>query len=129
MSVTRLRSGECPLHIAMREAAGTAVLQHVLYLEGECLPRPELVETLEAWTRLHRLITERICPASRRRPLDPSQLPAMLEETLSGCLPPVPAQLPAQVLQLLQQCVACTPASGCPLDMQPDGDLGVSLHQ
>lgn len=124
-SSTSFSAGECPLHVAMREAASTAVLQHVLYVEGECLPRSELVDSLDGWMRLHRVIVERVCPASRQRPLAPAQVPNMLETTLAECLPPVPVQLRAELLRILQRCAACTPADACPLDRQPDGKVGV----
>jgi hypothetical protein len=99
----------------MREAAGAAVMQHVLYLEGEVLPRPELGQSLEVWTRLHRLIADHICPATRTQPLDPGQVQPLVEGALASCTPAVSAALVAHLERALERCATCTPADACPL--------------
>ena len=55
----------CPLRFVMQQLASTTVSQSVFYAEGEYAPRPDLLEDLERWERLHRLIACRICPALR----------------------------------------------------------------
>jgi hypothetical protein len=55
----------CPLHVAMQGLAQAAVSQLVYYAQGEYAPRADLVQELERWQQLHRLIATRICPASR----------------------------------------------------------------
>ena len=55
----------CPLRVAMERIAQVALRQHVLYLEGECQPRVELLRELEASYTLERLIRTRICAVSR----------------------------------------------------------------
>ena len=55
----------CPLHVAMEKIAHSAVQQCVLYLQGECQPRPTLLQELDDWISLHALIRSHICVASR----------------------------------------------------------------
>ena len=55
----------CPLHVAMQGLAQAAVSQLLYYAQGEYAPRAELVQELERWQQLHRLIATHICPASR----------------------------------------------------------------
>lgn len=106
---------ECPLHLAMEQIARIAVRQHVLYLEGECQPRPELLEELDAWSSLHTLIRSRVCVASRVSPLAPDELEAVL------------AALPRQAefagypgWQCLRASLtACAEATVCPLGINP----------
>ena len=55
----------CPLHVAMQGLAHTGVSQLLYYAQGEYAPRAELVQELDRWQQLHRLIATHICPASR----------------------------------------------------------------
>ena len=61
----RAEDALCPLHVAMQGLAQAAVSQLVYYAQGEYAPRADLVQDLERWQQLHRLIATRICPASR----------------------------------------------------------------
>lgn len=103
---------ECPLHLVMEELAQLAVRQHILYLEGECQPRPDLAERLEQWSALHAHIRARICAASRVSPIPPEDL----ERTLDALLPPPTgiAGLPRQ-RRLRRALAACARATNCPL--------------
>jgi len=103
---------ECPLHVVMEEIAQTAVRQHVLHMEGECQPRPELVRRLEQWAALHTRVRTHICAATRD-----SAIPAdELERTLDTLLPP-----PADAAGLLRwrrlrrALAACASSTTCPL--------------
>ena len=62
---------ECPLHVVARELAQASVMQHVLFLEGECLPRAALSEAIVAWADLYQFIRGSVCPASRWAPGTP----------------------------------------------------------
>lgn len=59
------RCARCPLHTIMGQIAQTALRQHVLFLEGELLPRVESLQDLEALTALAKLVTARVCVSSR----------------------------------------------------------------
>ena len=105
---------ECPLHVAMEEIAHVAVKQHVLYLEGECQPRPELIERLSAWSDLHRFIRARVCIASRGASLSPDALDAALDDLLpSGEDAPVSSH----VRRLRRALTVCAQAASCPLGL------------
>lgn len=103
---------ECPLQVAMEEIARVAVQQHVLYLEGECQPRPELVRLLEQWSALHTRIRTHICVATRECAIPADEL----ERTLDALLPP-PADatgLP-RWRRLRRALAACASSTTCPL--------------
>ncbi len=118
MSSPAASISECPLHTVMGELAHVTVTQHVLYLEGECLPRSELVSALDQWTSLHSLIRNRICSASRSTPLSPfefeSAVGALLEvhrlPDSSGARP-----APEKLQQAVHACWACSQSQTCPL--------------
>jgi hypothetical protein len=55
----------CPLHVAMQGLAHAGVSQLLYYAQGEYAPRAGLMEDLDRWQQLHRLIAAHICPASR----------------------------------------------------------------
>jgi hypothetical protein len=55
----------CPLHVTMQGLAQAAVSQSLYYAQGEYAPRAELVQDLDRWQQLQRLIATHICPASR----------------------------------------------------------------
>ena len=105
---------ECPLQIAMRELAHSAVMQHVLYLEGECLPRPDLLRTLDSWSSLHRLIVTHICVACRSADLTPVELGPALETIL-----PLPSDSTTPLWQrdLRVALTVCAQAASCPLGL------------
>jgi hypothetical protein len=105
---------ECPLHLAMDELARASVNQHVLYLEGECLPRPELMAELDRWVSIHSLILNRICVATRTTPLADSELKSAVQR-MRGVSEPR-----AQSERLVMTCAACNQAQRCPLGSQPD---------
>lgn len=103
---------ECPLHVVMEEIAQTAVRQHVLHMEGECQPRPELVRLLEQWSALHTRIRTHICVATRECAIPADEL----ERTLDALLPP-PADatgLP-RWRRLRRALAACASSTTCPL--------------
>ncbi|HEX9036945.1 MAG TPA: hypothetical protein VF808_08140 [Ktedonobacterales bacterium] len=69
----------CPLRIAMERIAQAALRQHVLYLEGECQPRLELVRKIEESSTLERFIRARVCPVSRESTLATGELEDVVE--------------------------------------------------
>lgn len=95
-------AGVCPLRLAMERIARTALRQHVLYLEGECQPRLELVRDLETSTTLERLIRRRVCPISRGCPLEPDELASAVDAL--------------RCWDLQDALATCAAASVCPLD-------------
>lgn len=105
---------ECPLHVAMEEIAHVAVKQHVLYLEGECQPRPELIERLAALSDLHRFIRARVCVASRSASLSPDALDAALDDLI-----PIAHDAPvsSHVRRLRRALTVCAQAASCPLGL------------
>lgn len=103
---------ECPLHIAMRQVAEAAVTQHVLYAEGEYAPRADLNETIEHWFRVHQLVRDYICPASRTLAPTPRDLDLALAS--------LPAESRARMTTMLRECGGRTAADGCPLDEDPE---------
>lgn len=109
---------ECPLHIAIRELAHLAVAQHVLYLEGECLPRPEILTELDRWSTLHKLIFERVCVACRTSRIGKAEFDSAVEPILSRG--PYPTDSGTSLFQqdltvALANCRSCAEASICPL--------------
>lgn len=105
---------ECPLHVAMEAIAQLAVRQHVLHLEGECQPRPELVQRLEQWLALYARIRTHICAATRSTTIPPDEL----ERALDALLPPPTdmMELP-QWRRLRRALAACATSPTCPLGM------------
>lgn len=108
---------ECPLQIAMRELAHSAVMQHVLYLEGECLPRPDLLRKLDRWFSLHRLIHTHICVACRTAEVSPGEL-----ETALATIVPLPSDSTAPLWQrdLRVALTVCAQAASCPLGLSQE---------
>ena len=107
----------CPLQIAMRELAHSALMQHVLYLEGECLPRPDLLRTLDGWSLLHRLIHTHICVACRIADVSPVELETALETIV-----PLPSDSTAPLWQrdFRAALTVCAQATSCPLGLSQD---------
>jgi len=108
---------QCPLHTAMDELARVTVTQHVLYLEGECLPRPEILADLDRWVAIHTLIHDRICVASRTTPLADSEVESALQAMQGDRRPP------SGNGRLLQACTACNQARYCPLGTRANRPL------
>lgn len=110
---------ECPLHVATRELAQAAVMQHVLFMEGECQPRAPLSEAITGWADLYQFIRGSICPASRWAPLEKDELDVVARRILAR----IPTSSdPARIERLrraLAQCGACAAASSCPLGLDP----------
>lgn len=105
---------ECPLHRAMDELARASVNQHVLYLEGECLPRPELLAELDRWVSIHSLILNRICVATRTTPLEDCEWKSA-ERCIVGA---DEARTHSEPLAIA--CAACNNSKRCPLGRQAD---------
>lgn len=103
---------ECPLHIAMRHVAEAAVTQHVLYAEGEYAPRADLNERIEHWLRVHQLVRDYICPATRTV----SPTPRDLDVALAS----LPAESRARLTAMLRICGGRSAGDGCPLDEDPE---------
>lgn len=116
---------ECPLHIAMRQLAETAVLQHVLHMEGELLPRADLVDALEGWEQVYRLTRTRICPRTREARLSAAELDALVENALPRLVPAAEAYLRSHLAQCLLVCGACADAQECPLGRAPRAEIDV----
>lgn len=120
----------CPLHIAMRHLAEAAVAQHVLYLEGEVRSRPDLVTTISRWERMHTLIRECICPATREVSLGSAALTAgILDATLEEMFTPGQQSLRTQFIQALAVCAGCQSAAECPLGAAPDAEHDIEQAQ
>lgn len=111
---------ECPLHTAMRHLAEAAVAQHVLYLEGEVRARPGLVNTVARWERMHTLIRECVCPATREIDVGAPALAEIVDSTLEGMFTPGQQHLRTQFVRALEVCAACASAAECPLSASPD---------
>lgn len=110
---------ECPLHVAARELAQAAVMQHVLFLEGECQPRAPLSEAIMAWADLYQFIRGSVCPASRWAPLDAEELDMMTRRMLGRL--PAPTD-PARIERLrhaLSLCASCPASALCPSGLDP----------
>jgi hypothetical protein len=109
---------ECPLHTVLGELAQTAVMQQVLHLEGELLPRAALVDALEGWQQLYRLVRTQVCPATRDAPLTPADLAALVETAVPCLLSPgVPVAVQARLCRQLVACARCTSPQECPLGL------------
>lgn len=106
---------ECPLHTAMRHLAEATVAQHVLYLEGEVRSRPDLVNTISRWERMHTLIRECVCPVTRAVPVSAPALAEIVDITLSGMFTPGQEQLRTQFVHVLEVCAACATTAECPI--------------
>lgn len=111
---------ECPLHTAMRQLAEAAVAQHVLYVEGEVRARPHLVGAIARWERMHTLIRQCVCPATREVAIGAPVAVEIADRTLEGVFTPEQQHLRTQLIRALEACVACTNATECPLDAVPD---------
>lgn len=103
---------ECPLQVAMEEIARAAVQQHVLYLEGECQPRPELIQRLETWSSLHALIRSRICTTSREEAISADALESALDTLVPHSADTATQR---QLRALRAAIVTCARATSCPL--------------
>ncbi|HEU5440184.1 MAG TPA: hypothetical protein VFU88_12920 [Ktedonobacterales bacterium] len=103
---------ECPLHIAMRHVAEAAVTQHVLYVEGEYAPRADLNERIEHWFRVHQLVRDYICPATRTVSPTPRDLDVALAT--------LPEESRARLTAMLRVCGRRSAGDGCPLDEDPE---------
>ena len=114
---------ECPLHSAMRELAQLATAQHVFYMEGECLPRPDLLRRLQAWSLLHHVVSSRLCTATRDTPLHVEEIENTLEPIRSQVRYPDTSDAIEETEELFQRrflaalatCEACARATSCPL--------------
>lgn len=107
---------ECPFHTVITHLAQTAVMQRVLHLEGEALPRAELLDALDGWEQLCRLVRTRVCPATRDVPLTPAELTALVDTAVPHLVPPsVPAEDQARLRRQLAVCARCASPQQCPL--------------
>ncbi len=110
----------CPLHFAMQQLAYTAVSQFVFYAEGEYTPRPDLLEDLVRWERLHRLIACRICPALR--------IGGNIASALDAALALLPEAQFHRQRQMLARCASCDQQDACPLESESDLHLFASHY-
>jgi hypothetical protein len=104
----------------MSEIARLAVSQHILYLEGECLPRTDITRDLEIWTSLHGLVSTRICVVAHTTPLDREELATALSTIRiiverSATDGNASDRLQNDIVEALAQCVACAWSRSCPL--------------
>jgi hypothetical protein len=100
----------------MGQLAQAAVRQHVLHLEGELVPRADLVERLEGWQQLYRLVRTRVCPATRDTTLTAADLATLVEHAVPCLLPSgVPRLVQSSLCQQLVACASCRSAHECPL--------------
>ena len=106
---------ECPLHTAMRHLTEAAVAQHVLYMEGEVRPRPDLVEAIARWERLHTMIRECVCPATREIVVRAPALAEIVDTTLGETCTQAERDIRARFIQALDACSACASTAECPL--------------
>lgn len=107
---------ECPLHTAMRQIAEAAVTQHVLYTEGVYRPREGLAHEMQVWLRLHELVWEYVCPATRA---SGAPRPRDLEIALAG----LPVEMRAKVATAIRVCGSRSRGEGCPLESAPVENL------
>jgi hypothetical protein len=117
---------DCPLHTAMRRIAETAVQQHILHAAGECLPHPNLMQRLSAWSTVHALLRTRICPAMRPASPDPDARAAALHQIRAlAPLLRVPDGYPQTdaLLQAVARCAACEQAAECPIEPSSEESL------
>ncbi|MGO8946118.1 MAG: hypothetical protein ACLQUY_00350 [Ktedonobacterales bacterium] len=117
-SLATVSISECPLHTVMSELAHVSVTQHVLHLEGECLPRSELLAELDRWSSLHSLIRNRICVASRSTPLSDSEFDGAAMALLGSDYVPAScgaAPVAHRLREAVIACSACNQSASCPL--------------
>jgi len=127
---------ECPLHSTMRELALLATQQHIYYLEGECLPRPDLLRRLQTWSLVHQVVSSRLCPATRDTSLHVEELESTLERIrCQSCYPASDAigeteeLFQRRLLATLFTCEACARATSCPLHEDAgSGDMENSVR-
>lgn len=119
--VTRLNEQiiECPLHVAARELAQASVMQHVLFLEGECLPRAALSEAIVAWADLYQFIRGSVCPASRLAPLDADELDTVARRMLARLPASMDSARIEELRHALMLCGSRPVAELCPLGFDP----------
>ncbi len=106
---------ECPHHVAIEGIAQAAVKQHVLFLEGECQPRSDLLRRLDAWSSLHALIRSRICVASRVATISPDELEHSLDVLSRDLTELKDDSSPLDHRQLRDALAGCAQAVTCPL--------------
>jgi hypothetical protein len=117
---------ECPLHSAMCELAELATAQHIFYLQGECLPRPDLLRRLQTWSLLHQAISSHLCPATRATLLPVEELERTLKTIqshrrypkttdTSDALEETEELFQRRLSATLFACEACARATSCPL--------------
>jgi hypothetical protein len=106
---------ECPHHVAIEGIAQAAVKQHVLFLEGECQPRSDLLRRLDAWSSLHALIRSRICVASRVATISPDELEHSLDVLSRDLTELKDDSSPLGHRQLRDALAGCAQAVTCPL--------------
>ena len=100
----------------MAQLAQTAVMQQVLHLEGELLPRADLADTLDGWQQLYRLVRRRVCPATREAPLTSAEVAALVDTALPQLLPPsIPRRLYVSLRRQLIACASCASPQQCPV--------------
>lgn len=112
-------NAECPFHTVMRQLAGTAVRQHILHIEGEVLPRADLVAALDKWQELYHLLRNRVCPATRIAPLVSTDIEARVGAILPSCLTPGQASVRTSLCRQIAQCAGCQSSQDCPLHLVP----------
>lgn len=112
-------NAECPFHTMIRQLAGTAVKQHILHLEGEVLPRADLVAALDTWHGLYHLLRTHVCPATRTAALPPADVEAMSDTFLAHSLTPTQASLRTSLCRQLARCAGGQSAQDCPLHFMP----------
>lgn len=110
---------ECPLHVAARELAQASVMQHVLFLEGECLPRAALSEAIVAWADLYQFIRGSVCPASRWAPLDADELETVARSMLARLPASMDSPRIEQLRHTLMLCGSRPAAELCPVGLDP----------
>jgi hypothetical protein len=108
-------SAECPQHVAIEGIAQAAVKQHVLFLEGECQPRNDLLRRLDAWSSLHTLIRSRICVASRAAAISPDELHCALDALSRDLIDLREDDDRSEYRQLRATLAECAQAASCPL--------------
>ena len=106
---------ECPHHVTIEGIAQAAVKQHVLFLEGECQPRSDLLRRLDAWSSLHALIRSRICVASRVATISPDELEHSLDVLSRDLTELKDDSSPLDHRQLRDALAGCAQAVTCPL--------------
>jgi hypothetical protein len=113
-------NSNCPLHIVMERLAHLTVSQKVLHLQGERLPRLDLVDALEGWQQLYRLVLTRVCPATREIALSSADLATLVHTAVPRLLlPSVPTSDQNRLIQRLMSCASCASAAQCPLGLLP----------